>query len=351
MLGNLRPLSLYRNPYNLFPHMKHLFSTVFCFILTLSLQAQGSVKQYVLIEHFTNSVCPPCASKNPAFYSLITQAQYADDVHHVSVHPMFPYPSCVFYQANTTENTAWTGLYPISGTPTIVINGATQGTTTPLLSESKLQTFLGKTSPLYLVVKETGSGNSRSVHVKAGAVGQIPQGNYRIFVAIVEKTVNQQTPNGETVHRDVFRKMLTAVSGDAFSAPAVGGAAEFDYNYTISANWNPDEVYALAFVKEIDTKQVLNSGTRFDPAVSPIRELATQPLQLSPNPASDEVFFKLPSDEAQEIALYNAGGQLVKRVKATEAADHFPTDQLPKGIYLLQITGNKGRYMGKFVKQ
>ncbi len=332
--------------------MKKHIAFLFCLFLATLLAAQGSAKKYLLVEHFTNSVCPPCASRNPAFYSLITQAQYADDVHHISVHPMFPYPSCVFYQANMTENTAWTSLYPVSGTPTIVLNGATQSPSNPLLTETKLQSYLGQSSPLYLQVTETGPNSARHVQIKAKALGQIPAGNYKIFVAIAEKTVNQQTPNGETVHRNVFRKMLSAVAGDPFAIPAVGASNEYHFEYSIPSTWNADEVYVLAFVKEVDAKQVLNSGTRFDPILTGTAEQTMHNVQISPNPTLDFARVELAGDLAQSVEVYASNGQRISVVFDNQGDIlTIPTAAFPSGIYFVKITGEKGGYVGKFVKE
>jgi hypothetical protein len=331
--------------------MKKIFSFLLSMVLASLLSAQGTAKKYLLIEHFTNSNCSVCASRNPAFYSLIGQAQYASDVHHISVHPMFPYPSCVFYQANTLENAAWTGLYPVQGTPAIVLNGALQGPSNPILTAAKLQTFLGQTSPLSLQVTEAGPNNARTVNIKAKAVGQIPSGNYKIFVAIAEKTVNQQTPNGESVHRDVFRKMLTAVAGDAFTAPGPGETVEFNYNFGIPNNWKADEVYVLAFVKEIDTKQVLNSGTRFNPVLSSTAEAVVKSIQISPNPCTDVARVALADDVAESVEVLNSNGQRVFTSFESQGEKlSIKIAPLPAGVYFLRITGEKGNYAGTFVK-
>ncbi|MDO8365567.1 MAG: Omp28-related outer membrane protein [Saprospiraceae bacterium] len=331
--------------------MKKRSAILLCLVMASLLSAQESAKKYLLIEHFTNSKCPPCASKNPVFYNLIGQAQYADDLHHISVHPIFPYPECVFYQANTSENTAWTNLYPISGTPTIVLNGTTQNPATPILTEAKLQTFLGQTSPLYVQVSESGPNNARTVNVKAKALGEIPAGNYKIFVAIAEKVVNQQTPNGETVHRNVFRKMLTAVAGDAFTVPSTGALNEYNFNYSIPNDWNANEVYVLAFVKEVDTKQVLNSGTRFDPVLSGTEEAEPTTIRISPNPASDFAWVALAEDVAQTVEVFASNGQRVSVSFENQGnAVSISTISLSPGIYFVKIDGEKGVYVGKFVR-
>ncbi|MFN0174122.1 MAG: Omp28-related outer membrane protein [Saprospiraceae bacterium] len=329
------------------------FSTfLICLSLGVVLSAQESTKKYLLIEHFTNSNCGTCANRNPAFFNLISQTQYADDVHHVSVHPMFPYPQCVFYQANTAENSAWTSQYGVSGTPTIVLNGALQNPSNPILTESKLLTYLGQTSPLHLKVEESGPNNDRSVIVTAKALGEIPAGNYKIFAAIVEKTINQQTPNGESVHHNVFRKMLTAVAGNDFTVPSVGASTVYNFNYTIQGNWNPNEVYVLAFVKEVTTKQVLNSGTRFDPVLSGTGEAAATQIQISPNPTTDFAWVELADDVAQTVEVFAATGQRVSVSFETQGnALSIATASFAPGIYFVKIAGKKGGYLGKFVKE
>lgn len=331
--------------------MKKYSSFLLCFMLASFLNAQENAKKYLLIEHFTNSNCSNCAARNPSLYNLIVQPQYADDVHHVSVHPMFPYPQCVFYQANTVENTAWTSLYPISGTPSIVLNGATQNPSNPLITEAKLQTYLNQTSPLYLQLTETGPNNARLVNIKAKALSEIPPGNYKFFAAIVEKTVNQQTPNGETVHRNVFRKMLTAVSGNAFTVPAAGESFDYTFEYSVAPNWKANEVYVLAFVKEVDTKQVLNSGTRFDPVLSGTGEVVPDQILISPNPVADFARVELANDVAQSVDVFSVNGQrLAVSFENQGNAVSIRTALLPPGIYYVKIAGKNGLYAGKFVK-
>ncbi|MCB0530326.1 MAG: hypothetical protein KDC65_17730, partial [Saprospiraceae bacterium] len=111
---------------------KHKLLLLFLFAAT-ALSAQSSAKQYVMIEHFTNTKCPTCASKNPAFYNLINQ--YPDDIHHISIHPPIPYNTCGLYLANTTENSARANFYGIFGTPSIAINGTLQPISTPMLTQ------------------------------------------------------------------------------------------------------------------------------------------------------------------------------------------------------------------------
>jgi hypothetical protein len=323
---------------------------LFVFLTQVCINWAQPVKKYVLIEHFTNSRCSICASRNPAFYNTI--GQYSTDIHHISVHPSVPYANCVFYQANTTENNAWAALYGIQGTPVIAMNGQLLGSSNPLLPLATLQNYLNQTSPLYVKVTEGGTGTSRTAEIELRTVGAVPSGNYEVVVAVLEKTINQTTPNGESVHRDVFRKALTTVAGDAVTLPANGQSITLNYNYTVANNWNANEVYILAFVRNATTGEVLNSGTRFDPILSSAGEpLPTRSVVLFPNPANEYATAVLEQDEAKLTELFTLSGQRIRSdVQKDGAQVQINTAALAPGIYLVRITGKKGVYTGKFFK-
>ncbi len=321
-------------------------------LLTFALSAQSSAKKYVLLEHFTNSKCSICASKNPAFYTLIEQAQYAPDIHHISIHPSVPYNTCVFYLANTTENNAWAAVYNIQGTPRLAIDGNLLPAQSQLLRLDTLTNHLNQTSPLYLKVTETGTGNTRSASIDARALSQIPAGNYKLFVAVAEKTINKTTPNNEAVHHDVFRDMLTATTGQDFIPPATGQVANFNFNYTIDAAWNANEVYVLAFVKNMDTKQILNSGTKYDPVLTlDASNLVAASIRFSPNPASDITIAEIGDDNAVQTEVYAADGKRVYLAQENaENRVNITTATFAPGIYFVKITGEKGIYTAKMLK-
>lgn len=333
--------------------MKNLQIIPALLLLTFALSAQSSAKKYVLLEHFTNSNCGICAFKNPAFYSLIGQAQYADDVHHIAIHPPYPYDICVFYMANKPENSAWAALYNIFGTPRVAVNGRLMPSQSQLLRQDTLNKYIDQTSPLYLKVSETGAGNNRSAKIEARALSQIPAGNYKFYAAIVEKTINMATTNGEAVHHDVFREMLTPVEGQNFTPPAAGQSMEFNFDYTISNAWHADEIYVLAFVKEVDSQQVLNSGTKFDPVLTlSTPKLATQRIRLSPNPATEITIAELGTDNALRTEVFASSGKLV--YSATENQKNtvaISTANFVPGIYFVKITAENGTYTAKFVKE
>lgn len=330
--------------------MKKLqFLLAFALVAT-ALTAQQPVKKYVLIEHFTNSRCSVCASRNPAFFTLIEQPQNASELHHLAVHPQFPYSNCVFYQANTADNTALVSRYNVLGTPSVVLNGTLNPSGSTLLSQATLNTYLNQTSPLHVKVTENNTGGTaRTVSISARTVGSIPTAQYKLFVVLAEKTINLTTPNGEKVHHNVMRDLI---SSDNFTPAALGGTVDLTYTYTPNAAWNASELYILAFVQNTATKEIINSGTRFDPAISGTQEAAPQQVSIQPNPAQDLAYAQVSDDEVKQVELFSVSGQrTVLSFQAQQGQIELPVAALTPGVYFVKMTGEKGVYVGKMVKQ
>ncbi|MBK8967216.1 MAG: Omp28-related outer membrane protein [Lewinellaceae bacterium] len=334
---------------------KRFLLSVFC-CATVALFAQGLPKKYVLIEHFTNSNCSICASRNPTFYNLI--GGYADDVRHLSIHPPVPYSSCKFYQANTSENSARTNLYGISGTPRVALNGTLAPVSSQLLPQATLEAQLNQESPIAIEVTEGGNAPNKTITVTVTTYGTVPAGSYKLFAAVAESTVNYNAPNGESKHHDVFHAMLPGIDGQNITLPAVGNSASFNFNFTHTApsGWtsNFDSLYVLAFVQNAGTKEILNTGTRFDPQFVGTGEAAAKPqaIRIQPNPVQDEAAVFLPNETIERVDVFSINGSLnyTSRVQQHEQV-RIPTGNLTPGIYLVKLLGENGLYVGKMVKE
>lgn len=326
---------------------------LFTFLLTaIVAQAQTSAKRYVFIEHFTNSKCIICSNKNPAFFSLIDQ--YPDDIHHIAIYPPIPYNTCAFYLANPTENSAWSNSYGINATPRVALNGTLIPLDAQLLSSATLQMYLNQTSPIWIQVNESGSGANRTATVKVHSLDQSSGNTFKLFAAVVEKSVAAPPPpnNGEQTHHDVFRDMLTDITGMDITLPAAGQFEEFTFNYAINPAWNANEVYVTVWIQNPVSKEVLNSGTRFDPVLTVAGEAAPQSIQIQPNPVSEIAFARIGEDIARQVEVFAINGQRISTDFESQETGlvSIPTATLKPGIYFVKITGEKGMYVAKMVK-
>jgi hypothetical protein len=325
--------------------MKNLYLSLLFILSALCLDAQTT--KYPLLEHFTNSRCGICASRNPVFYSTISN--YEGRVHHIAIHPSVPYSGCVFYQANKEDNNARKDYYAVFGTPQLFVNG-TKTTGNQLITTSLLDSELSEMSNLGIQVTESNTGGNK-VDIEVFSIGNPPSGNLRIFAALVEKEVNYQAPNGESVHHDVLRKFLTSNEGDAFSPAADGGKVDLSFNYSIESGWVASEIYVLVWVQDWDTKEVFNSGTKFNERISSVKETDYDAITISPNPASDFIQINTPNITLQTVQLTDLSGKVIKQIEGINSKGNYTLhlNDVSKGIYLLRAETSEGVKVEKVV--
>jgi hypothetical protein len=315
--------------------------------------AQTLTKKYPLIEHYTNTRCGSCGASNPGFYTKVS-SKLNKNVNHVSYHPSFPYSSCVLYKANTSENDARANYNAAQFTPSYVLNGkgGVQGVGT--MTEAILTTETSKTSPLEIKVKEVSGVAGWTANIKLKGYGAFNALNYVLMVALCEKKLDYAAPNGEKVHYDVFRKMVSNVNGNTILAmPTIGKESEFNLNYTLDPTWNANEMYILAWVVDVATKEVINSGTKFTSVVGTNDLLQDETVNVFPNPAQDLLTVDLSKStvKATSYQVLNALGQIVLDANTTEEILNIDISQLPVNQYLVKVNTKDGSIVRSFIKQ
>lgn len=327
------------------------FSTIALVFLSAFtiLRSQTTFAKYVLVEHFTNTWCPICAGRNPDFYSTIQK--YPKNVHQISIHPPYPYSGCPLYQYNKTENQERSNYYNLLGTPTVILNGGSLLGGSPLLTEDALKKEIAKTSPLSVLVTESGSGNNRVANITLKPNGAI-NGDLRLVAIIVERNLKFTASNGEIDHFNVMRRFLTPVTGQKIS---ITDASEKKYvfNWKDSTGWKPEEAYVLAFVQNAGSNEVINSGTKFDNLATPVVE--SKPLaglKVYPTVSKEYINIEMPSFGNSVWEIINVHGQIIQH-----GAFHnlhmasLPVIALSQGVYWIRISQSDNQvYTAKFVK-
>ncbi len=113
-----------------------------------------------------------------------------------------------------------------------------------------------------------------------------------------------------------------------------------------------DWVRARAYAPSEPTFQVgnekLNHTSGFETSKNNIG------FSVYPNPASDNILINLADNniEIKAINILNISGKIVFSLYAQpgSVSYHIPVENLSKGIYIIQLKGENGIYMGKFVK-
>lgn len=336
--------------------MKKKF-TLSGFAILISLQIVFSqVAQKAVVEHFTNTNCSVCASRNPGFY---TNLNAQTNVLHLAVHPSSPYPNCLLYQQNATANDARTNYYGVYGsTPRLVINGNVISGAANYSSNTIFTPYLGLTSPasIRIVQEKFATDSIRStIIIKTEAANTL--GALSLFVALAEDTVFYTGGNGEPLHFDVFRKSLTNTIGDAVTLPVtVGDSVMFTFTSLSNPIWNFSRIFTLAILQETTSKNLVQAEAVPSSAgvVTTGISLATlerDGVKIFPNPAFKFITVQLEENKSATVSLNNLEGKLVMQKIISQSENQIDISLLPKGNYLINIKSDKGEFTQKISKK
>lgn len=330
--------------------MKKLLPVLIIVLAVGTLLGQEVTKR-IVVEHFTNTRCPICGSRNPA---LIQNLENNPDVLHLSIHPRSPYPDCVLYQHNTTENSDRTTYYNIPGTPNIVIQG--QRTTTSFGSATLFDQYQDQMTPVSIDIYQVKTNDEISVDVVVKAVADNEIGQANLFLAAAEKLLNYNAPNGETEHHDVFRRTFTgqSVNGLTLNIPAVAGDS-LVLSYTLAADedWVFEQIYAIAILNATTDKSVIQAAASSPEDNNPLvstREVNTIAAQIFPNPVADDLSIRIPSTAPATARIFNAQGQLLQQQSFVQQTA-LDLRTLPQGIYWLEVRTSAGKAIEKIIKR
>lgn len=305
--------------------------------LLLSTSVYAQVPRQVVVEHFTNTLCGICASRNPGFYqNLIDHPQ----VLHMAVHPSRPYSSCLLHQHNPTENDDRAKHYEgvFIATPRIVVQGVPVSPGQNYGSPDVFAPYLDQQSDVALSVQELRYGaDSVAVEVTVEHVSNANLTEARLFIAYNEDTVFYAGPNGEDEHYGVFRERLTEAEGDVISIPAVGNTVVVRRSVIPRADWDTSRMVALAILTPTDDVTVLQAaetsvvseGT-VTTNVSSVGQVA---FSISPNPSQGRVTLHHPQ---HDVVILDLQGRSLQSIAQPYDGQQVDLDMLPVGLYILR---------------
>ena len=248
--------------------MKKLsFLLLACFAAT-SLFAQH--ERMVLVEHFTQASCGPCASYNPGFQATLDNHDFIAPIRYQTSWPgVDPMNS-----ANPSEVATRVSLYNIQGVPNPVL----QGDPSANISNGTLNAAHNSPSPFQINLTAELSnilGSSPEDYPQLNADTQIDvqmeiiagdavSGNLRAFIVVTEEEVVYASPpgsNGEKDFQNVMRKMLPNANGTTLDNFANGDAITINESWTVASYVRElSELAVVAFVQDITTKEVFQAA-------------------------------------------------------------------------------------------
>ena len=315
------------------------FKLVLSLIMGVAVQqADAQVSQNIILEHFTNTRCGICSSRNPG---LFTNLANNPNVLQISYHPSRPYSTCVLYQYNPSGNDGRTNYYGIlGGTPRIVINGQVQSSGTSFSSSTLFDNFKNNTTAFELRVNQELNTTQDSIRVRA-IVKTVSSNNLttlRLRIPIVEDSLQYNAPNGESLHHNVFRTMAYDAN---INAPSINDSIVVEAMAKIDAAWKLEKIKGIAILQDDQTKgiaQVDQTNESLSKNVSSIDKIIKlEAIDVYPNPSKDYIQF---NNYAGLVKIYDLRGQLMLNAQITNDSK-LDVKLLPKGLYLVELNGVK----------
>lgn len=303
--------------------------------------SHSQVPKTTVVEHFTNSLCGICASKNPGFYENLSNFPEAI---HLAYHPSAPYEDCVFHQHNPDENDGRTNYYDAyGGTPRFVVNGILKASSANASSASLLSAHSAETSSYSLQLSQEWVGNFDSVALRVVITREAADGltSASLFVGLAESLIDYDAPNGETEHHDVFRKSTTGFSGTEITLPdSVGDTVAYRGAAAYNADWSIDELYGFAILNETNSRSVLQATSGAGSAIAGVSPQAAVGCELGfyPNPSQGLLWLK--AAQPATIEIYTVSGQRVLSTAAVPG-ESVNVGSLSVGIYTALLRAGK----------
>ncbi|MGA0109959.1 MAG: Omp28-related outer membrane protein, partial [Schleiferiaceae bacterium] len=259
--------------------MKHLTLTALAGLLSLSAFGQNRL---VLVEHFTQASCGPCASQNPALKVLLD----ANPTKVVALKYQVSWPGYdPMYLANPTEVDARVQYYGVTGVPNSVMDGSGPGSPGTIVTQSTIDNRYNTAAPLNLTASHQWTPGYDSIQIgifiaNAGTstVSSGAAGSLKLHVAIVEEEINYPSApgsNGETSFYQVMRKMVPNQSGTTLADTWTAGQTQM-LSFKVAAPAylaNLNEVAIVAFIQDNQGKAVLNAAKTTPQVVTGLPDL------------------------------------------------------------------------------
>lgn len=318
--------------------MKSIFTIVLSILLIADSYAQ--VQRTVVVEHFTNTRCSICASRNPGFYSNLANQE---NTLHIAYHPSSPYPSCVLNEYNMSENDGRTNYYGLFGsTPDFVIQGTVISPSSNFSAPALFDPFEDQMSPASIRILHDINGNSVTARITVITESDNSLGNLRIFAAIKEDVVNYNAPNGENVHYDVFRDSYFGVEGEpGMLASTIGDSVVFTATLPLDAAWDLNNVSSLVIVQDQETKEVIQASELGLNDIPLANSDPTSAIEFSffPNPASSKLNITTNNGTKTSYQIFNALGKVLNFGSFTGKTE-VDVHDLAHGVYFIKVNQN-----------
>lgn len=316
--------------------------------------ASQSVDRVTVIEQFTSSTCPPCASLNTTFAPTLTGLNTNDpgsNVAAIKYHMNWPSPGndpSYNPDGNTRKS-----YYNVTGIPDLYIDGKpmTSVASSYILDQAARDAFVD------LDLSYTTSGNTINVSATLTPYWAYT-GTHKLHIGIVENGYDYaaSTTNQDEFHY-VQRKMMPNGQGNTLTAFAAGTPQTVSQSYTMAFGspaqgnyqaWDGgmQDLTVVAFIQNTSTKEVLQAALA--PVVVGMEEnQAGNSLRVFPNPTNGTLNLAFDASTGHGNAQIEVFNTLGERVFGTTRAmnggaqrETLDLSSLSNGVYFVNIAAD-----------
>ncbi len=250
--------------------MKKFFYTL-TLVLGITTMANSQSQRLVLLEHFTQASCGPCATYNPSIHNLLVANP--DKITSIMYHTSWPGYDPM-YNHNSTENGARTGYYSVNSVPNSVLDGNVYNGHPNGWNINNVNSRYAVPSPfdIYLYHELSADESVITATMMIYATEDVPAG-MKAQIAVIEKHIHFTSPpgsNGETDFYNVMKKMLPNQTGTTLPAFSAGDYVILQYSWVHQNVYDIEELAAVGFVQNNDNKEVLQAANSSDLLFDPL---------------------------------------------------------------------------------
>ncbi len=243
---------------------------VFCISVFITAQSQSPRK--VLVEHFTQASCGPCATVNPIIHPIMERNKtvLTRITHQVSWPGHDP-----MNKDNPGDVAARVSYYGVTSVPSTFLNAGTTGNSTTTITDAAIRAAAKNSSPYEITITNAIQPhyNALKVDVEIKLTGTF-QGKPMLRVAVLESKITWNVPpgsNGEKEFHHVLKKFLPSPSGTNISdLNTTGDSKVFSFYYQFEKLYDPTKLEIAAFIQDDTNKEILQAeGAKVDFKLTP----------------------------------------------------------------------------------
>lgn len=305
--------------------------------------ASGSTTFKPMIEKFTGSTCPPCASYNNATFNPFYAAQN-QNFNYVAFHQNFPGAGDPYF---TAESLTRRNYYSINSITSVRVDGADYSTSNNQAAfTAHIASQSAKAAYFDLTATRDFTGNNAVVNY---TINPYLSGNYILQAAVIEKTTfGNVGTNGETSFKHVMMKMVPNANGTPLTFTAgtpVSGTISASLAGTFIEEMTDLEV--ILFIQNNTTKEIMQSFRAADILSTDKNVLNT--VKIYPNPAQD--FIRISDIEGANVVITDISGKTVINLKNISESNDINVSGLNSGIYFVNVSNEDVNQTIKFIKK